>query len=165
MSTQSLGCFRKTILSSETRAKSHSVHSLCDSFPPECVSGIACCCSLEPGCYHEAIHLAAETFLVPICVALLGVTLGRHHCRRALAAPEVALLDKHSWLEQTGHMQLRLQALPTSVTGESGFSSLCLSTTERHPFAFSCDPLDQLDPFVNGLFKFCAPCHPVEGRV
>lgn len=73
-------------------AKSCSAHSLGESCPVECVRGRACCCSLEPGCYREAICPAAETSLVPICVTLLGVTLGGSHCRRALATPEVALL-------------------------------------------------------------------------
>lgn len=56
-----------------------------------------------------------EALMVSICVTLLGVTLGGSHCRRA---PEVTSL----------HSLLRLQVLPTSVNGESGSSSLCLST-------------------------------------
>lgn len=109
-------------------------------------------------------HPATETSMASLCAALLSGTLGGSHCRRALAVPEVTYSLLHFRLEQR-HLYLRLQALPTSVNGESGFSSLCLSSTERRPFAFSSDPLGRLDTSVNGLFKSWAPSHSVEGRV
>lgn len=91
LGTQGLGCFRRTTLGLENLCELF-LSSLCESCPPEHGCGIACYCSLELGCYHNAIHPAAQTSLVAIYVSLLGMALEGSHCRGALAAPEVTAL-------------------------------------------------------------------------